>query len=66
MKIFLNGVETDCFEDLTISQLIHRHGLSPETVLVERNGTAMHRREWRAHTLQENDRIEILQVAAGG
>jgi thiamine biosynthesis protein ThiS len=66
MKIFLNGVAIDCLEDLTINQLIQRHGLSPETVLVERNSTAVHRREWPAQRLQENDRIEILQVAAGG
>ena len=66
MKIFLNGVATHGPEDVTINQLIQRHGLSPETILVERNGTAVHRRQWPIQRLQENDRIEVLQVAAGG
>jgi thiamine biosynthesis protein ThiS len=35
-------------------------------VLVEHNGLALHRSEWPAALLAEGDRIEILQVAAGG
>ena len=66
MKIYLNGAAADCGSGATVAELIERHGLSPETTLVERNGIALHRREWAAEKLQENDRIEILRVAAGG
>jgi thiamine biosynthesis protein ThiS len=66
MNIFLNGAPADYPEGLTIGQLIQRHGLPPETVLVERNGLAVHRREWPEQRLRQDDRIEILQVAAGG
>lgn len=66
MKIFVNGEGADYEKDLTIAELLERHGLSPETTLVELNGVALRRREWRARMLEENDRVEILRVAAGG
>jgi sulfur carrier protein len=66
MKIFVNGEAINCDDGTTVEQLIERHELSPETTLVERNGIALHRREWEAEDLQENDRVEILRVAAGG
>jgi len=66
MKIFLNGERVDCGEAHTVDELIQRHQLAPATTLVEWNGTALHRRDWPARALQENDRLEILQVAAGG
>jgi len=66
MKIFLNGEATECEEQLTIAQLIERHGLLPEATLVEHNGSALRARDWPEKTLLENDRLEILLVAAGG
>jgi thiamine biosynthesis protein ThiS len=66
MTIFVNGAQVDCDNARTVSELIQNHQLSPETTLVECNGIALHRRDWPVQTLQENDRLEILQVAAGG
>ncbi|MDQ3117050.1 MAG: sulfur carrier protein ThiS [Verrucomicrobiota bacterium] len=66
MKIFLNGEAADCGEVSTVQDLITRHGLLPETTLVERNGVALRRSEWPAQKLQEGDRLEVLRVAAGG
>ena len=66
MKIFVNGAGADYEEGLTLEELVRRHRLSPASTLVELNGAALHRREWPAMTLRENDRIEILRVAAGG
>ena len=66
MKIFVNGESIDCGEVRTVAELVERHQLSPATTLVEWNGVALHRRDWPRHTLQENDRIEVLRVAAGG
>jgi len=66
MKIFVNGQAGDYRPGLTIEDLIACHRLSPESALVELNGTALHRRDWPGKILKENDRIEILQVAAGG
>ncbi len=66
MKIFVNGSATECPEGSSVGELIQRHGLSPTTTLVECNGQALHRREWATQALRENDRVEILRVAAGG
>ena len=66
MKIFLNGEEVDCGDAETIAQLLQQNRLPPETTLVEQNGVALRRRDWPHETLQPNDRIEILRVAAGG
>ncbi len=66
MKIFLNGREIEATEACTIEELVEQHQLSPETTLVEQNGVALRRREWAAQKLGENDRIEVLRVAAGG
>lgn len=66
MKILING-ETRQFEEAkNISGLVADLGLEPKMVLIEHNGTALHRSEWITCLLSESDRIEILQVAAGG
>lgn len=66
MKVLLNGEMSDCEGCLTVAQLIQRHGLSPETTLVEHNGVALRPCDWAERVLHENDRLEILRVAAGG
>lgn len=66
MRIFLNGEPVECKEAQTIAELIARHQLAPETTLVERNAVALRRRDWPNEKLREDDRIEILRVAAGG
>ena len=66
MKISLNGESADAHEAKTVEQLIERLGLPAQTVLIEHNGVALHRREWPDCSLSEGDRIEILRVVAGG
>jgi thiamine biosynthesis protein ThiS len=66
MTIFLNGATVECNEGLTIEGLLKTYHLSLEATLVEQNGIALHRHEWVKRKVQENDRFEILSVAAGG
>ena len=66
MTIFVNGEQVDSGNARTVGELIRNHHLPVETTLVECNGIALHRRDWATRMLQENDRLEILQVAAGG
>jgi thiamine biosynthesis protein ThiS len=66
MKILVNGEPFECESARTVDELVQHHRLAPETTLVEHNGTALRRGEWPTQVLQENDRIEILRVAAGG
>ncbi len=66
MTILLNGQPTECEAGESVAELVQRLQLAPETILVERNSVALHRREWADKKLEENDRIEILRVSAGG
>ena len=66
MRISLNGREQDAGAAQTVAELIGHLELPPETVLIEHNGVALHRREWPQRTLADGDRIEIVQVVAGG
>ena len=50
----------------TIAELIDRYALPPQSILVEHNGLALHRREWRDRSLAEGDRVEFIRVVAGG
>jgi sulfur carrier protein len=66
MKISLNGEIADARAAKTVEQLVGELGLPAQTVLIEHNGVALHRREWADRSLTEGDRIEILRVVAGG
>jgi thiamine biosynthesis protein ThiS len=66
MHISLNGEATDSHGAQTVDDLVRRLDLPPETVLIEHNGVALHRREWQKRSLGEGDRLEIIRVVAGG
>ena len=66
MRISLNGQETDLHGARTVAELVDRLKLTPETVLIEHNGIALHRREWAQKSLADGDQIEVVRVVAGG
>ena len=66
MTISINGETTDARGAQTIEELVERFELPPQTVLIEHNGLALHRREWPDRGLAQGDRIEVLRVVAGG
>ena len=66
MRIFLNGEEAETQGAGNVAELVDRCQMPPQAILIERNGVALHRREWRQQILAEDDRIEIIRVVAGG
>jgi len=66
MTISLNGERTDAHDAETVADLVDRLQLPPHTILIEHNGTALHRHEWPQRPLREGDQIEFLRVVAGG
>ena len=66
MTISLNGESVDFREAKTIAELIDRYQFSPQSILVEHNGLAVHRYEWAERLLAEGDRVELIRVVAGG
>jgi len=66
MTISLNGEKADARGAETIADLIERYQMTPQTVLIEHNGVALHRHEWPQRSLAEGDRVEFVRVVAGG
>jgi sulfur carrier protein len=66
MTVFLNGEKVDARNAQTVAELVDRLQLPPETILIEHNGTALHRHEWPLRPLRQGDKIELLRVVAGG
>ena len=66
MTISLNGETVDARGAQTIEDLVDRYEVPRNTVLIEHNGLALHRREWAQRELSQGDRIEVLRVVAGG
>ena len=66
MNIAVNGESVDTREAKTVAELIAHYQLPPQSILVEHNGLAVHRHEWRERPLAGGDRIEFIRVVAGG
>jgi thiamine biosynthesis protein ThiS len=66
MKIQLNGAPAELDPPLTLSGLLARHKLKPETVVVEYNLRVPEKREYDAIRLQDGDRVEIVKFMGGG
>ncbi|MDD5199789.1 MAG: sulfur carrier protein ThiS [Terrimicrobiaceae bacterium] len=66
MTIFLNGGPCELHASRTVAELVAELKLPAPTLLIEHNGTALHRSDWPAAALVEGDRIELLRVVAGG
>ncbi len=66
MKLAINGEVRDFPMVRTLPDLVAALGLAPQRLLLEHNGCALHRSEWAERPLAEGDRLEILEVAAGG
>lgn len=66
MEILINGEKMVIPEVEDISKVVAALELEPTMVLVEHNGLALRRSEWRDTKIQSGDQLEILRVAAGG
>lgn len=66
MNIFLNGECVDCEGAKSVAELLLQRRQSTGNTLVEHNGVALRPGEWPNQKLADGDRLEILQVAAGG
>jgi sulfur carrier protein len=65
IKITINGEERQV-TSTNPEALLAELSLPAPVMLVEHNGTALHRSEWPTVFLTDGDRIELMKVAAGG
>jgi thiamine biosynthesis protein ThiS len=66
MKLVVNGQEKEVPERLTARGLLESLGVAAEAVVVERNEEVVPRSRLDEVALQAGDRIEIIQMIAGG
>jgi len=67
MTLFINGEEQSIeLETFRLPMLLKQLQLDTRPVVVEHNGSALLPREYDSIELSEGDRLEIVQVVAGG
>lgn len=65
MKITINGTPREVVSP-DVETLVSELGLPLAAALVELNGTALLRSEWRDKKLFAGDRVEVIRMVAGG
>jgi sulfur carrier protein len=65
MTVCVNGERREVIAR-DVAELMNELGLPAAACLVEHNGTALRRDEWRQTSLREGDRLEMIQIVAGG
>lgn len=66
MRVTVNGKEIDLTREMTIVELLHEKGLHETLVAVEHNLSWLRREDWSTVALKDGDRLEIVQIMAGG
>ncbi|MGA2053194.1 MAG: sulfur carrier protein ThiS [Opitutales bacterium] len=66
ISITANGSARPARASCPLPEFLAGLGLAPERVVVERNGSALTPAEARATVLTDGDRLEIVQIVAGG
>jgi sulfur carrier protein len=66
MTVLVNGEPRSVIGAQNVAELVSELQLVPATLMIEHNGTALHRGDWNSHQLNDGDRIELVRVVAGG
>lgn len=66
MEIVVNGERRTVEKGTTVGALLRSLSLSPARVAVERNRRIVHKAEYEATVLAEQDRLEIVTFVGGG
>ena len=66
MRLTVNGKEIYLEREMSIVEFLRSRGIVETMVGVELNLTWTRREEWPNITLKENDRVEVIQIMAGG
>ena len=66
MKLIINGDPQEMSSPLTVRGMLDGLGFGRKPVVVELNRRALFPREFELTSLSEDDRVEIVQITAGG
>jgi len=65
-SVTANGETVNADLPCALEEFLKQRGLLPKSVVVEHNGEAVPPSEFAHRVIQENDRLEIVRVVAGG
>jgi thiamine biosynthesis protein ThiS len=66
MKVLVNGDSTDIRGGITVAELLEDLQIGRDRVAVEIGLEIVPKALYTTHTLQEGDRVEIVQFVGGG
>ncbi len=66
IALLLNGEPRAGILASTVTELVLELDLPGPALLIECNGTALHRSEWDRTPLKDGDRLEFVRIVAGG
>ncbi len=66
MKLTVNGEQINLEREMSIDDFLRSRGVSEKMVGVEYNRNWVRHEDWPKIILQENDRLEIIRIMAGG
>jgi thiamine biosynthesis protein ThiS len=65
-NVVANGKQTEATLPCSLNDFLVAQNLLPRSVVVEHNGEAVAPSEFEQRQLREGDRLEIVQIVAGG
>ncbi len=66
ITLTVNGQERFIERECTLAAALAELGCEGKPLLVELNGEAVLRGEWPERTVRHGDRLELVQIVAGG
>ena len=66
MRLTVNGKKIYLDREMSIIEFLRSRGVIEAMVGVEHNLSWIRREEWPNIMLKENDRVEVIQIIAGG
>ncbi len=66
MKIRLNGKEYELDRELSVTELLERLQIKPQTVAVEVNLNIVKKADYENYIIKEGDQVEVVSFVGGG
>ncbi|MHB8483734.1 MAG: sulfur carrier protein ThiS [Nitrospiria bacterium] len=66
MKIAVNGQLWEYSGEMNVLQLLHELGMVVDLVAVEVNQQILDKKDFKAHFLKNDDKVEIINFVGGG
>ena len=66
MKIIINGQEQEISKDITLDKVLSSLGLTGKVMAAAVNMDIVKQNDWSTYTLNDGDKLELLDFVGGG